>query len=141
MRHASRFRTARFERRGFTLIELLVAVAIVGILVAILLPAVQAARESARRMECANRLKQLGLAVHQYYDMAKVLPIDVGPWNQGPHPAPQRNGKGWIVSILPELEQAALYAQFSRCFDGDFFSGGGLKNPACRAAVQTVLPV
>lgn len=141
MRNALGCRNPALSRRGFTLLELLVVIAIIGILVALLLPAVQAARESARRMECVSRLKQIGLAVHQYYDFAKVLPIDVGPWVQGPHPAPQRNGKGWIVSILPELEQQAVYAQLLPGFEGDFISGGGLMNPACRAAMQTVLPV
>jgi len=141
MRSRSRFGGARRVSRGFTIVELLVVIAIVGLLIALLLPAVQAARESARRMQCANHLKQMGLAVHQYHDVARVLPISVGPFPQGPSPAPQRNGKGWIVSILPELEQQALYSQFVQGFNGDFFSGDGLMSPACRQAMQTVLPV
>src|ERR1700680_1213911 len=65
------------KRRGFTLIELLVVIAIIAVLIALLLPAVQAAREAARRTQCRNNLKQIGLALHNYHDVAKQLPMPV----------------------------------------------------------------
>ena len=134
-----KFKTGR--RSGFTLVELLVVISIIGVLVGLLLPAVQMAREAARRMKCSNNIKQLGLAVHNYHDTYRVLPISVGPWQQGPRFARERNGKGWIVSILPQLEQSALYAAFEPHFKGDFFSGGGLNSSAAHQVMQTKMPV
>ena len=96
--------TARLNRRrsaGFTLVELLVVIAIIGILVALLLPAVQAAREAARRMSCSNNLKQLGLGMHNFQNTYGYFPAS-------------RNGLGgWSAQamILPYLEQNALYDQ------------------------------
>lgn len=98
------------SRRGFTLVELLVVIAIIGILVALLLPAVQAAREAARRMQCSNNLKQLGLACHNYVDTYKTLPWnnDLGNATAPGNPQSRWNQLSWIVSALPFLEQGPL---------------------------------
>ncbi len=95
------------REKGFTLVELLVVIAIIGILIALLLPAVQAAREAARRSQCSNNLKQVGLALHNYNDVFKVLPACV-----------YRNGQNdfWrgysaFTMILPFMEQEAVYEQ------------------------------
>jgi prepilin-type N-terminal cleavage/methylation domain-containing protein/prepilin-type processing-associated H-X9-DG protein len=134
MRHSS-------LRRGFTLVELLVVIAIIGVLVALLLPAVQSARESARRMSCSNNLKQFGIAIHNYHDVQRYLPISIAYNVSGPRATPQPNGKGWIISILPHMEQQALYAQFEPGFNGFFGSNLGLKNMACREAMKARIKV
>ncbi|HEX7450288.1 MAG TPA: DUF1559 domain-containing protein [Pirellulales bacterium] len=99
----------RSTRHAFTLVELLVVIAIIGILMALLLPAVQAARESARRSQCANNLKQLGLALHNYHDTFGRFPTSVvwgGASSQWPLPPYHHT---WLTSILPQLEQLPLY--------------------------------
>jgi prepilin-type N-terminal cleavage/methylation domain-containing protein/prepilin-type processing-associated H-X9-DG protein len=88
------------SRGGFTLVELLVVIAIIGILVALLLPAVQAAREAARRSQCINNLKQWGLAMQNYHDVQKSLP-------RGAANSPRR--QTWTPSLWPFIEQPALY--------------------------------
>ncbi|MDR1486111.1 MAG: DUF1559 domain-containing protein, partial [Planctomycetaceae bacterium] len=85
---------------GFTLVELLVVIAIIGILIAVLLPAVQAAREAARRMQCTNHLKQWALACHNHHDTLETLP----PLGKG-----KNDRVGWTVWLLPYLEQSAIY--------------------------------
>lgn len=97
-------------RPGFTLVELLVVIAIIGVLVGLLLPAVQAAREAARRMQCSNNLKQFGLAIHNYHDQQGRFP-PAGLSNI--HPNTQRPHVGWIVRVLPQMEQQSLYDQLN----------------------------
>lgn len=91
---------------GFTLVELLVVIAIIGILVGLLLPAVQAAREAARRMQCSNNLKQMGLAIHNYESTYKKMPVALMGATVS---ALQDDGFGWGVSLLPFIEQTNLY--------------------------------
>jgi prepilin-type N-terminal cleavage/methylation domain-containing protein len=105
---------------GFTLVELLVVIAIIGILVALLLPAVQAAREAARRMSCSNNMKQIGLASHNYHDTYKTLPYGEGarPIRGGTY-ASAWNGPNWRVAIMPFIEQGPMYDRlnFNYTFD------------------------
>ncbi len=96
---------------GFTLVELLVVITIIGILIALLLPAVQAAREAARRMQCQNNLKQLGLAIHLYADQNGVFPPNGAPnWVFGgsPYLADEYKG-GYLIRVLPFIEQQAIF--------------------------------
>ncbi len=96
----------RRRARGFTLVELLVVIAIIGVLVALLLPAIQAARESARRSECMNHLKQIGLAIQNHHDAKKQYPMG-------------RNGRNsmsvsWAYFLLPQIEEPALYDAYDK---------------------------
>lgn len=106
----------RWRLRAFTLVELLVVIAIIGILIALLLPAVQAAREAARRSQCTNNLKQLALACHNYADTNKVFPPrQTGTgiyWGGNGNISNIQRMSGW-VSLLPFYEQQALYDQIS----------------------------
>lgn len=91
------------SRQAFTLVELLVVIAIIGVLVALLLPAVQAAREASRRTKCQNQLRQLALAVHNYHDTLQTLPAG----------SVKTNETSWHVHILPFFEQTTLYERFT----------------------------
>ncbi len=111
------FRIALRRQPAFTLVELLVVIAIIGVLVGLLLPAVQSAREAARRLQCSNNLKQIGLAMHNYADTYKSFPtanvvrVDVSP--------PRGDGWTWHARILPFLEQGALFNRVSHVMGTD----------------------
>lgn len=123
-------------RRGFTLIELLVVIAIIAIMVALLLPAVQQAREAARRSSCKNNLKQVGLALHNYHDTHNVFP----PAFARSNPAGDGRGWGWGVMILPFIEQGALYDALSpntSPFPTDVSVDPGMSQ---RVLMQTIIP-
>jgi prepilin-type processing-associated H-X9-DG protein len=101
-------RGSRKPAAGFTLVELLVMIAIIGILIALMLPAIQAARESARRTSCINNLKQLAIALLNYHDIYKQFPL--GSYSAVEADArAEEDGLGWATQILPQLEEQALY--------------------------------
>src|SRR6266446_4723737 len=93
------------RRRAFTLIEILVVIGIIGILIALALPAIQRVRDSAARVQCSNNLKQIGLGLHQYHDVNKAFPPGMR-WQKGRDP--QRLAS-WLSQILPYVEQQALW--------------------------------
>ncbi len=103
------------KRNGFTLVELLVVIAIIGVMVGLLLPAVQAAREAARRMSCSNNLKQMGLAMHNYHDTHMRFPpaglhIRDG---EGASATSSSWGPSWVLMLLPFFEQGNLHGQYN----------------------------
>jgi prepilin-type N-terminal cleavage/methylation domain-containing protein len=142
------------SKRGFTMIELVVVIAIIGLLAALLLPAVPAARESARSTQCFNNLRQLGIALHNYHDVHSCFPPAV-VWNGGPgeplgedllpvgaidrvaigySPAngPDRILANWVILLLPQLEQSNVYKAFNQNLPVD--------DPSNAAARQANLP-
>ncbi len=156
------------NRGAFTLVELLVVIAIIGILVALLLPAVQAAREAARRIGCSNNLHNIGLACLGFNDQNNHLPTSINQWGEdfvweetrsgwekvwiGPdggaaaqrNGGPGQNGKGWIVDILPQMEEQAMYDQITANYLGDYScqprGGDGMGAMEIRDLVKTQLP-
>ena len=99
---------SRSVRAGLTLIELLVVVAIIGMLISILLPAVQTTREAARQTRCKNNLKQIGLALHAYHNSHRTLPTGCIEW-RGPFNPPTHRQFAWSALLLPFLEQQSLH--------------------------------
>lgn len=144
---------------GFTLVELLVVISIIAVLVSMLLPAVQQAREAARTLKCKNNLKQLGLAILNYESATRALPA--GGWveDKSKHPLAKTFDRGsfdpysgkqysWIVEILPFIEEQALSDQFDRKYDAndpsahDIFSGPrpAAEEPFARAIPSLLCP-
>lgn len=123
---------SRSATRGFTLVELLVVVAIIGTLIALLLPAVQAAREAARRSSCENHLRQIGLALAAYADTGEELPVGCIDCTLPPPSLPPKL-TAWGVWLLPHLEEQAVFDRF------DLTQPVYL--PVNRPAAKTVLPI
>ena len=126
--------TQNSRQPAFTLIELLVVIAIIGILIALLVPAVQKVREAAARTQCQNNLKQIGLACHNFHDGRRFLPpgyLSASPYFDGA--TDTSPGWGWATFILPYLEQENLYRSINLALP--------IEHPANAAAVQQVLPL
>ena len=133
---------------GFTLVELLVVISIIGVLVSLLIPAVQAARESGRRTQCANNLRQIGQAIHSFHEAHGMVPPDTAYDDPSADPiaptapANGETGLGWIVLILPDLGNTPLYDQFmaAGAATGPYGANQGIMSPGCIPLLQSHFP-
>jgi prepilin-type N-terminal cleavage/methylation domain-containing protein len=127
------------RNRGFTLVELLVVIAIIGVLVALLLPAVQAAREAARRVACSNNLKQIGLSMLAHHEAHGKFPRGV---YSDPYGKYKEDGLGWATKLLPYLEAQALYNQIKSNtvvgYQNDPWAKGGIFDNAHKQGKRPV---
>jgi prepilin-type N-terminal cleavage/methylation domain-containing protein/prepilin-type processing-associated H-X9-DG protein len=123
----------KLSHRGFTLLELLVVIAIIGVLIGLILPAVQKVRESAYRAQCMNSVKQLGLALHQYHDLDQSFPPGVS-YRNGKDPYPHLS---WLARLLPYIEQDELWHLTQKAYQQDKWPG---HNPP-HVGLDTVIPL
>ncbi len=124
------------KTRAFTLVELLVVIAIIGLLVALLLPAVQTAREAARRSQCINNLKQIGLGLHNYESSLKRFPTQTAHYEEA---GVDGNGQSWMMALLPFIEEPALFDSID--LTGAVSQGEGISRPENFLALQTPVDI
>lgn len=133
-------RTPRARRQGFTLVELLVVIAIIGVLIALLLPAVQAARAAARRTQCQNNLKQIGVAMHAYHAAQQVFPYGSADhdWERNPNGNSVRYGGNWRTFLTPFLELRQVAEEIAK-INISSFTASDQSSPYVRHFLQKML--
>ncbi len=136
--------SASRRRRGFTLIELLVVISIIGVLVGLLLPAVQAAREASRRVQCVNNLKQIGLGLHSYESVHRTFPVGAITYQETPlNCAEIKRGHSLFTLILAGIEQTSVYNSINFSFASvgvqDGVSAGAVNNTAFSPRIATYI--